>query len=75
MEQITVVISIIVVLALCQGWKAFRIVTTNRYVPLIALGLGVLASFAFQGGVVLGLVMGLAAIGLYSGFKSVFFNK
>ena len=75
MEQTTVVLSIIVVLALCQGWKAFRIVTTNRYVPLIALGLGVLASVIWGGGTVLGLIIGLASIGLFSGFRSVFFNK
>ena len=75
MEQTTVVVSIIAILALCQGWKAFRIVTTNRYVPLVALVLGVLASLIIKGDVVLGLVMGLAAVGLYSGFRSVVFNK
>lgn len=75
MEQTIVVLSIIVVLALCQGSKAFKRVTINRYVPLVALGLGVLASYIFKGGIVLGLVIGLSAIGLYSGFRSVVLDK
>ena len=75
MEQTTVAVSIIAVLAICQGWKAFRLVTTNRYVPLVALVLGVLASLIIKGDIVLGLVIGLSAIGLYSGFRSVVFNK
>jgi len=75
MTQLTTPIVIIAILAICSGLKSFRLFTTNRYIPLIAIGISLIISYSMGGGFVLGLIIGLASVGLYSGWRSVFFNK
>ncbi|MDF1498776.1 MAG: holin [Patescibacteria group bacterium] len=51
----------------------------KKYIPLLAVIIGTLitqiASFDQLGGIVTGLIVGLSAIGLYSGSKSTFLKK
>lgn len=57
-----------------------KLMGENRYVPLVALAVGVALAFlgqtyteavSWQDSVLYGLVMGLSAMGLYSGGKSL----
>ncbi|MCI6659479.1 MAG: hypothetical protein SOW48_01100 [Peptoniphilaceae bacterium] len=57
-----------------------KLMKENRFVPLVALAVGVALAFlgqaytgasAWQDSVLYGLVMGLSAMGLYSGGKSL----
>lgn len=67
---------IVIIIAICQALKYAGVVT--RWIPLIAIGLG-LAGGLYFGGVnwvqaTSGIITGLASAGLYSAYKKVIIN-
>jgi hypothetical protein len=78
MDQTVVGGLVVLIIALCQFLKNLTFVN-SRYIPLIAILLGVLGSFAVGGvawtQVAGGVLMGLSSVGLYSGFKATVLNQ
>jgi hypothetical protein len=69
---------VVLIIALCQFAKTLTFVN-SRYIPLLAILLGVLGSFAAGGvewtQVLGGVLVGLSSVGLYSGFKATVLNQ
>jgi len=78
MEQTLVGALVVVIVAATQVIKNLRFVST-RYVPLIAILLGISGSFTLGGvewlSVASGVIIGLSSVGLYSGFKATVLGK
>jgi hypothetical protein len=68
---------IVIILALCEALKRFGLST--RYIPLIAIALGISGAFYFGGAswltTVAGVLTALISSGLYSSFKRTVLNK
>lgn len=68
---------IAVIIALCQAVKYTRF--PNRYIPLLAIALGIVGSVYIGGTewlqIAAGVLAGLSSAGLYSGFKTTIINK
>jgi hypothetical protein len=77
MNDIQVGVIVLLVVAISEAVK--RAGVSTRYIPLIALVLGIGGAFYFGGvdwlNVAGGIVLGLTAQGLYSGVKKTVFNK
>jgi len=71
-----IAISSVVIVALVEVVKKLGL--TDRYAPLVSIGLGALLGFLFAGyelqsyNVLAGVLAGLGASGLYSGFRTTF---
>jgi len=66
------------IVAICQFLKV-NFLASARYVPLIAIGLGIVLAFLVSGiawvEIATGVVLGLSASGIFSATKSVVFNQ
>ena len=69
---------VIVIIGICQALKYTKL-PIERFIPLIAIALGVGFSFYMEGvnwmATLVGVVMGLTSSGLFSGFKKTVLNK
>lgn len=78
MDQTLIAGLVVVIIALCQLVKSFSFIQ-RRYIPLVAILLAVVSSFALGGvhwtDLAAGVFVGLASVGLYSGFNSVVLKK
>jgi hypothetical protein len=63
-----------IIVALVQVAKMLKV--PNQYAPIVSIGVGILISFLFGGGITIGqnilsgILYGLSASGLYSGIKT-----
>lgn len=78
MDQAVIGVIVLAIVAICQVLKTLTFISA-RYIPLIAIALGVGAAFGL-GGVdwittAAGIILGLSSSGLYSGVKTVVFNR
>jgi len=68
---------VVVIVAICEAVK--RVGVSTRYIPLIAVVLGIGGAMYFDGvnwlATGAGIIMALTAQGLYSGFKKTVMNK
>lgn len=68
---------IAIIIAICQAVKLTRF--PARYIPVLAVALGILGSVYVSGSdwiqIAAGVLAGLAASGLYSGYKKTIINK
>lgn len=77
MTDLNIGMVIVLVIAICQAIKYAGVNT--RFIPIIALVLGMGGAFFFEGvswlATVSGIVLGLTSSGLFSGFKATILNK
>lgn len=68
---------VVLIIAICQGIKRAGI--SSRYIPIIAIVLGIIGAVYFDGvnwlATASGIILSLIAQGLYSGFKRTVLNK
>ena len=77
MEDLEAVALVAIIVALCEAIK--RAGVSTRYIPLIAIVLGIAGALYFWGAgwvtAGAGIISALIAQGLYSGFKKTVLNK
>ena len=77
MENLEIGSLVVVIIALCEAAK--RVGLNTRYVPVLAIVLGIAGSFYFSGASWLttgaGVLTALISSGLYSGFKRTVLDK
>ena len=77
MDELILGATIVLIIAICEGIK--RAGVKSRYIPIIAIALGIGSAMYFGGASWLiagsGIITALIASGLYSGFKKVVMNK
>lgn len=77
MEQTILGAVLMVIIGICQTMKVFGV--PSRWIPLVALFLGVALSFLAGGAswaqLFSGVILGLSSAGLFSGFKATVLDK